>query len=125
MLENDYSYLKLKFNIMLIANPSVIFGAIIWYVNKTRDEDVFLCASIIAVVGIALGGYLLLTCFTERKVLGNYLGCLKAKQFQDALYHGRMYYSIKRVGLKGSGGDGLTVYDEAAINNDISAYSKI
>ena len=124
MLENEYSYLKMKFNSILIISPMLILAVIIWYVNKTKDNDVFLCASIIAVVGIVLTGYLLLRCFSERKVLGNYLECLKTKQFQDALYYGRMYYSIKRVGLKGSDGEGLTVYDETAINNDISAYSK-
>jgi len=36
-----------------------------------------------------------------------------------------MYYGIKRNGIKGAAGAGLTIYDEHAINNDITTYSNI
>jgi hypothetical protein len=61
-------------------------------------------------------------CLAIPKLIAQFF-CLK--EFNQALTFGRIYYSIKRKGIMGAGGGGLTIYDESAINNDISAYSKV
>ena len=73
--------------------------------------------------GIVVFGYFFLKIYTELTALRNYITALNNKQFKEALTSGRIYYSVKRKGLTGADGSGLTVYDESAITNDIAAYS--
>ncbi|WPU91107.1 hypothetical protein SNE25_17445 [Mucilaginibacter sabulilitoris] len=126
MLENKLSALRATFNFVRYAFlPILILAAIGGFkFFKVTEEQIpsYIIFSIIAC--LAIYGYLYFRYFLLLKALGNYLNALKRKDFAQALNFGRMYYSMSRKGILGADGRGLTIYDESAINNDISAYSK-
>lgn len=51
----------------------------------------------------------------------NYVECLTNKNFDGALYYGRIHYSLERHGIGGISGNNLSVDDEQRIANDINA----
>ncbi|WP_199119213.1 hypothetical protein [Pedobacter sp. ASV28] len=124
MLENNLSSLKSLISLLKILVPVVMFctmGFVYWATNSSN----IILYTILGIVGCIIGYvYFYLRYIAEKKSLENYLYCLQNKQFTEALNYGRMYYAIKRNGISGAGGAGLTIYDEQAINNDIAAYSK-
>ncbi|MDB5116371.1 MAG: hypothetical protein JWQ79_1863 [Mucilaginibacter sp.] len=127
MLENKLFALKLTLNFIRYGFPPILIIFIVWGIklfDVTPDQTITYV--ITTTIGSAviylyfLGKYYLLV-----KTLTNYINALKIQDFTQALTFGRSYYSIERKGIKGAGGSGLTIYDETAINNDISAYSKV
>jgi hypothetical protein len=126
MLENRLYGLKATLNFFRYGAPFILIVFITLgykFLNVTDDQTTtYIIFSIIASVviyGYFCGKYYLLV-----NALSKYLNSLKSHDFSSALSFGRMYYSINRKGILGADGSGLTIYDESAINNDISAYSK-
>ena len=125
MLEDDLKFAKIELSTIKVAAPLIILIAAIWYWMGSKDEDKILCTGLLVVVGGVLSAILIARSHAKKLSLERYVFALKSKKFDDALYYGRMYYGVKRNGMKGLSGNGLTIFDEQAINNDISAYSKI
>lgn len=125
MLENDLNFLKIKLNILKIALPILSLLVTVWYISTTEDKNPVIATILLIIFTGGCSAYMIFKCNAERRILDSYLMALKSKQFDGALHYGRMYYGIKRNGINGASGAGLTVYDEQAINNDITAYSNI
>lgn len=125
MLENNLKFARIELKTIKILAPLFLLVASIWYLTTSKDQDKMLCLVILIVIGGLIGAFVILRSYTKKVSLERYVVALKNKQFDEALNCGRVYYAVKRNGLKGASGDGLTIYDEQAIANDISAYSKI
>lgn len=125
MLENDLSFLKLKLTILKIAMPLISIIVIVWYLmNNGDDKNPMIGLMILVVITGLVSAYIIFTTFIRKKALDNYIIALKNKDMEQALTYGRIYYGMKRDGIKGAGGDFLHAVDEGAINNDINVYSK-
>ena len=79
--------------------------------------------SVLTVLGILVYIYLLAKYGVRKKFLQLYLINLSTGDAVQALETGRRYYSIRRKGLTGADGSGLTIYDEQAIHNDITSFA--
>ena len=127
MLESKLSAIKTTFTAIKFGFIPVyliiMYLASVLFKIEASDRAGFIWVWVIG--GILLYGYFLFKFLTMSKCLEKYIICLKNREFQNALHFGRTYYSVRRKGLFGLDGSGLTVYDEQAMNNDINAYSKV
>lgn len=126
MLENEYSQTKTLFTFVKVYFwfilavyfvASLAFG--LFKDDKGGRLQTF---GILTVISIAAYVYLLMKYGLRRKSLQLYLMNLASGDAVQALESGRRFYSIRRKGLSGADGSGLTIYDEQAIQNDILSY---
>ena len=90
---------------------------------KSDGESFIMSIGIAGVFSLILYFYLLMKYSAEVKALGNYVGAQRNKNFSEALGFSMQYCLMRRKGIAGADGSGLTIYDEQAISNDIAAYS--
>ncbi len=120
MLETNLAGLKVTLKIILFGFPIAWILFSYWLLYDDGISEGSLWASI--VVGGLGYGFFLLRYYAQKRALENYIEALQNQQFNEALDYGRSYYGMKRNGIKGAGGEGLTAQDEQAINNDMAAY---
>ncbi|MFC1222696.1 hypothetical protein ACFE6N_02740 [Pedobacter sp. BG31] len=125
MLEDDLKFAKIQLSVLKIASPIILILGSIYFWKDNTDKDPIVGFIFLLAIGIGLSLFIIARSHAKKLCIERYLLALKNKSFDEALNYGRMYYGVKRNGMKGLSGEGLTIYDEQAINNDISAYSKL
>lgn len=120
MLENNLAGLKFTVKAILYGFPFAWILISYWILYDNGISSGSIWASI--VVGGLGYAFFLLRYTAQKRALENYIEALQTQQFNEAIDYGRSYYGMKRNGIKGAGGEGLTEKDEQAINNDMNAY---
>ncbi|MCR5888361.1 hypothetical protein LRS06_11415 [Hymenobacter sp. J193] len=126
MLENEYatnksvfSFFKVYFWVLFLVSllAAAAFG--VFKDGKGSGLQIF---GLLTLFGVGAYVYVLLKLGVSLKALQVYLNNLASGDAVQALEAGRRYYSIKRKGLTGADGSGLTIYDEQAIQNDLTSF---
>jgi hypothetical protein len=126
MLENEYSQTKALFTFVKVYFWFILaiyfIASLSFGVFKDGKGSSLQTFGVLALIGVGLYIYLLVKYGVRRKSLQLYLMNLATGDAVQALESGRRYYSIRRKGLTGADGSGLTIYDEQAIQNDILSF---